>query len=58
MNSPSTSAIEMKAADSSAVRMFGTTTRTMTVAQPAPRLRAASASVVTSIAASPASSAR
>ena len=43
VNSPSTRATVMNAADSTAERMFGSTTRHITVAQPAPRLRAASA---------------
>ena len=58
VNSPSTRATVRNAADSTAERMFGSTTRHITVAQPAPRLRAASASVRTSIADSPASMAR
>jgi hypothetical protein len=58
VNSPSTSATARKAADSTAERMFGRTTRHITVPQPAPRPRAASASVRTSIEDSPASMAR
>ena len=58
VNSPSTRATVRNDADSTAERMFGNTTRHITVAQPAPRLRAASASVRTSIADRPASIAR
>ena len=58
VNSPNTSATVRNVADSTAERMFGSTTRHITVAQLAPRLRAASASVFTSIADSPASIAR
>src|SRR5205823_179361 len=58
VNSPRTRATVRKAADSTADRMLGTTTRHITVAQLAPRLRAASASVRTSIADRPASIAR
>ena len=50
--------MEMNAAEISAVRMLGTMTLTITVNQLAPRLRAASAKVFTSMADSPASRAR
>src|SRR4029077_5969884 len=53
--SPRTRATESSAALRIAVRMFGTTIRTMIVPQPEPRLRAASDSVFKSIAARPAS---
>src|SRR4029077_8700285 len=56
--SPSTKATESRAALSRADEMLGTMTRHMTVNQSAPRLRAASESVFTSIAERPASSAR
>ena len=58
VNSPSTSATVRKAADTTADWMLGSTTRQITVPHPAPRLRAASARVRTSMADNPASSAR
>ena len=58
VNSPSTSATAMTEADRIAPRMFGTMTWSITRGQPAPRLRAASASVATSIDRRPASIAR
>ena len=48
--SPSTSAIAMKAAPSTPLTMLGITMRVITVVQPAPSDRAASASVVMSMA--------
>ena len=58
MNSPSTSETASREAFSTADEMFGTITRSITVPQPAPRLRAASVRVGTSIACRPASSDR
>src|SRR6266508_4526708 len=58
VNSPSTSATERKAAETTALRMFGTTIRHRTVRHGAPRLRAASARVRRSMAPSPVSIAR
>ena len=58
MYSPSTTAMEMKAADRIPDQMLGTTTRRMVVGQPAPSERAASASVFRSMDASAASIAR
>ena len=49
MNSPRTSATEMKAAESTPGTMLGSTIRAITVNHPAPRERPASASVATSI---------
>ena len=56
--SPSTTAIEMNAADRMPDQMLGTTTRRIVVGQPAPSDRAASASVCRSIDDSAASMAR
>ena len=59
VNSPSTSATDSSDGESSAPRMFGTIDPARSPStQPAPRLRAASASVATSIAPRPASIAR
>ncbi len=58
MYSPITSAKHRKLALTIAVRSDGISTRTSTVPQPAPRLRAASTSVAESIERMPASSAR
>ena len=58
MYSPSTTAMEMKAAERIPDQMLGTTTRRMVVGQPAPSERAASASVLRSMDASAASIAR
>ena len=56
--SPSTRATEMKAADSTPDQMLGTTTRMITVTQPAPKDRPASERVTTSMEDSAASRAR
>ena len=56
--SPSTTAMEMKAAERIPDQMLGTTTRMIVVGQPAPSERAASASVCRSIDDSAASIAR
>ena len=58
VNSPRTSAKVSSSAFRMPCRMFGEITRTITLNQLAPRLRAASESVFTSIAPSPAASAR